>query len=360
MPVGPVLAARPGRAPRRWSARRKARFLRTMAVALVMVSATAIALASSLGAAAPVTRPARPLAVRSHPPAAAATVLSGRPDAVAAGAAQELLASAPAVVVADPGNPAGLRAAARWAVREHAPLLLASAPGAGQPAPGPVISAGTRAEIRALHARVVLAVGVRTAALAAELRGIRVVSAGARLPATRAPVPLPQVALLLRGPLPVAAALAAATTAHAAGAQVVQVRDGDPRSDPADIAALAAARPRQVLAAGAGFGPPAALAAEVAVAKTGVQLPGGGQLLFPGHRLVALYGHPGAPALGVLGQQGLAATIARARQVAAQYRRLSPVPVIPALEIIATVAEAAPGRTAATRRSPAWPRCGRG
>ena len=74
-----------------------------------------------------------------------------------------------------------------------------------------------------------------------------------------------------------------------------------------------------------------------------MQLPAGGQILFPGHRLVALYGHPGAPALGVLGQQGLAATIARARQVAAQYRRLSPAPVIPALEIIATVAEAAPG-----------------
>ena len=79
------------------------------------------------------------------------------------------------------------------------------------------------------------------------------------------------------------------------------------------------------------------------MAKTGVQLPGGGQILFPGHRLVALYGHPGTPALGVLGHQGLAATIVRARQIAAQYRRLSAVPVIPALEIIATVAEAAPG-----------------
>ena len=340
MPEGPELDVRAGRAPRRWSARRKARFLRTVTVGLVMMAAFIAALVATLGAAAPVTDTAPPQAARDHAPAHAATVLSGLPDAVAAGAAHELLSSAPAVVVAWPGNRAALRAAARRALRGHVPLLLARAPGT---APGPVISAGTRAEIRALHARVVLAVGVRRAALAAELRGIRVVSDAAWLPATRAPVRLDRVALLLRRPTSAAAALAASTTARVAGARVMRLRDGNPQADPAGIAALAAARPRQVLAIGAGFGAPAQLAARVAVAETGVQLPGGGQILFPGHRLVALYGHPGAPALGVLGQQGLAATIARARAVAAQYRPLSRVPVVPALEIIATVAEAAPG-----------------
>ena len=35
-----------------------------------------------------------------------------------------------------------------------------------------------------------------------------------------------------------------------------------------------------------------------------VELPGGGRVVFPGRRLVALYGHPGAPSLGVLGEQG--------------------------------------------------------
>jgi hypothetical protein len=73
------------------------------------------------------------------------------------------------------------------------------------------------------------------------------------------------------------------------------------------------------------------------------QLPGGGQVLFPGHLLVALYGHPGVPALGALGQQGLSASIARVRKAAAAYRTLSSVPVIPAFEIIATIAEASPG-----------------
>jgi hypothetical protein len=72
-------------------------------------------------------------------------------------------------------------------------------------------------------------------------------------------------------------------------------------------------------------------------------LPGGGQVLFPMRRLVALYGHPGDPSLGALGEQDLRTSIARARKVARQYRRLSSVPVIPAFEIIATVAEAHPG-----------------
>ena len=75
-----------------------------------------------------------------------------------------------------------------------------------------------------------------------------------------------------------------------------------------------------------------------------MQLPGGGQVLFPLRRLVALYGHPGAPTLGALGEQGLQASVARARNVAAEYRTLTRVPVIPAFEIIATVAQAHPGR----------------
>lgn len=67
--------------------------------------------------------------------------------------------------------------------------------------------------------------------------------------------------------------------------------------------------------------------------------PAGPGTLIPGHRLVALYGHPDDPGLGVLGQQDLPATISRAQQVAAQYAPLSDVPVLPALEIIATIAD---------------------
>ena len=86
--------------------------------------------------------------------------------------------------------------------------------------------------------------------------------------------------------------------------------------------------------------PPAAL---VAQQDPPVELPGGGRVLFPGRRLVALYGHPGAPSLGVLGEQGVTAAIRRAEQVARPYRALSTAPVVPSFEIIATVAQRSAG-----------------
>jgi hypothetical protein len=75
----------------------------------------------------------------------------------------------------------------------------------------------------------------------------------------------------------------------------------------------------------------------------GATLPGGGTVLFPGKRLVALYGHPGTPALGALGEQGIAASVTRVEQLAAQYQPLSSDKVVPAFEIIATVADSSPG-----------------
>jgi hypothetical protein len=279
-----------------------------------------------------------PLAAQTRLPAATTSVLTGAGDVVAADMAQSLFASAPVVVVANPGPPAELAAAGRSALRAHAPLLLTSGAAGGA---GP--DARVRAQIKVLKPRAVLAVGVPGKALAAQLRGTRVVTSPAMLPATKAAEPLGHLALLVHPGASDAASLAAVTTARVAGARVIDVRGGDPRADPAAIAALSAARPRQVLAVGAGFGPAGQLASRIAVAQTGAQLPGGGQILFPGRLLVALYGHPGAPALGALGQQGLQASIARARKAASQYRTLSHVPVVPAFEIIATVAGARPG-----------------
>ena len=287
------------------------------------------------------------------------SVLTGGPDVIAEGTADRLFASAPVVVVASPSLPADLPTAARAALQAHAPLLLTSTPTAGAGPGGTsamparavrtvadyssgttaVVSAVLRAQIRALEPRAVLAVGVPGNALAAQLPGIRVVTDPAMLPATKTPTPLDHLALLVQPGHSDAATLAAVITARVAGARVITVHGADPRADPAAIAALSADRPRQVLAVGAGFGPAGLLASRIAVAQTGVQLPGGGQILFPMRRLVALYGHPGAPALGALGQQGLQASIARARNVAAAYRALSRVPVIPAFEIIATVAQ---------------------
>jgi hypothetical protein len=74
----------------------------------------------------------------------------------------------------------------------------------------------------------------------------------------------------------------------------------------------------------------------------GTPLPGGGFLPLEDRRIVALYGSPGTSALGILGAQDAAATMARAREVAARYSgaedgRL----VVPGLDVIATIASSA-------------------
>ena len=173
---------------------------------------------------------------------------------------------------------------------------------------------------------------------------VPVLTDAARLPAVSPGQGASSLAVLTRcGAGDAATCTAASATARAAGVHLIPVAGRDLRADPKAITALAELRPRRVLAVGSGFGPADRLAARVAVAKTGTQLPAGGQRLFPGHRLVALYGHPGTPSLGVLGERALPASIVRAQKVAASYQSLSSVPVVPGFEIIATVAQRDPG-----------------
>jgi hypothetical protein len=345
-----------------WRTGGRAAMPRTAGALLTLVAAVAVGTTSCTGAAPHDPAPPAPLAPRTRSPAAATSVLTGTADVIADEVAAGLFASSPVVVVASPEPSAGL-AAAREALRAHAPVLLTSAPtggattsnpfsGTAAPSPGTaappsgtadVVSAMLRAQLRALDPRAVLAVGIAASVLAAQLPGIRVVTDPALLPATKAPAPLDHVALLAQAGDGDAATLAEVATAQVAGAHVIAVRGDDPRADPAAISALSAIRPQQVLAIGSGFGQAGQLAARIAVAQTGVQLPGGGQVLFPSHLLIALYGHPYAPALGVLGQQGLSASIARAKSVARAYRSLSHARVVPAFEIIATVAQAHAG-----------------
>ncbi|MGH3210295.1 MAG: hypothetical protein ACRDNO_21335 [Trebonia sp.] len=283
---------------------------------------------------------ALPVAAATRAPAAADSVLGETaPGALTAAFARTLFTRAPVVIVADDAGTAVADAAAD-ARAAHAPVLLA-AKDTHQ------AMAQLAASVGALHPADVLAVGLPAAwrgALTALLHGVKVVGQPTALPATRAPAALSRVAVLVPSSAKPNASVAAVTaTARAAGAAVIGVTGTDPRTDPAAIAALARLRPEAVVAIGAQFGPATRLAGRIAVAETGRQLPGGGQVLFPGHRLVALYGHPGTPGLGVLGEQDLTASIDRARQMAAAYRPLSGVPVVPAFEIIASVAEASPG-----------------
>jgi hypothetical protein len=297
---------------------------------------------------------AGPAAAVVRAPVATTTVLRGSSAAVAARVARLLFASSPVIVVASQGP--DLYGAARTAQRLHAPVLLSSAargPGSavrkGAGPAGSRIGTAARAAISALKPRAVLAVGLSARQVAAQLPGVQVVSAPSALPAALRKVglrdgPLSTVALLVNFPGALGPAeLAARASARAAGAQVIRVSGHDPRADPATIAALAASRPRHVLAIGADFGRVSRLAARIAVAETGVQLPGGGQVLFRRRMIVALYGHPGTPSLGALGEQDLPASIARARHMAALYRPLTRKRVVPGFEIIATVAEGSPG-----------------
>jgi len=165
--------------------------------------------------------------------------------------------------------------------------------------------------------------------------------AGGELPDVEDADPLVSTLVLVTGD---ADGLAGTATARAAGARVL-VTDGatDPRASEELVGALAEDDAEHVVALGAGFAAEDGLDWKLATAATGTQLPGGGQLLFPGRMLVALYGHPGTGALGVMGEQPVDAAIERARAHAAPYEPLVDATVVPAFEIIATVASSAAG-----------------
>ncbi|MGY1762383.1 hypothetical protein ACI79G_15870 [Geodermatophilus sp. SYSU D00779] len=140
-------------------------------------------------------------------------------------------------------------------------------------------------------------------------------------------------------------ALAGVATARAAGARVQLTGGGtDPRGSAELVELLGEQQPGTVVALGAGFGAEEGLDWKLETAATGRQLPGGGQLLFPQHFLVALYGSPGTGALGVLGEQDLPASVERAQAHAADYEPLvQDATVVPAFEVIATVASSVAG-----------------
>ena len=325
----------------------------------------------------PADAPPEPLRPLLAVPAELTTVVAAdQAGEQAAAASATFFEQAPVVVLAPEDDPDAQARAASAAVALGVPLLLtppatsgsgapdgdqreaAAGRGAGATAP---VSPGTTVvadELARLSPQAVLAVGPSAVDWAHDQDGAGTVVAAAGppeswrtldgLPATDAADPVEAVLVLVaRGAGDSdtgGAAVATATTARAAGARVVAVTGADPRADPEAIAALAQEPlPQRIVALGSAFGPRDRLRQRVEVAATGVELPGGGQVLFPARRLVALYGHPGAPVLGALGEQPVDAAVARAQQTAAGYGGLVGEPVVPAFEIITTVASASPG-----------------
>src|SRR5699024_10557189 len=130
---------------------------------------------------------------------------------------------------------------------------------------------------------------------------------------------------------------AAVALVEAAGGTVAEFPGGDVGRSGESVAAVRAAAgddpARGVLALGGSFGP--------ADAWQGA-LPGR-ITAFPGRRMVAMYGSPGAPSLGVLGEQGIEQSLTRVQELVAEYEGLVEEPLVPALEIISTIASSEPG-----------------
>jgi hypothetical protein len=291
-------------------------------------------------------------------PADATAVLNGATAfALALQASRTLFRHTPIVILS---GAADLDAAAATAHSLHVPLLLTPAPTTAGPtvSPAPSASRSTAAnggaangdgaiedaalveEVHRLGATTELTVGDAAAAWAGRAAGDITVTAyhvDTRLPAVLPGTALSGLVVLATDPK---LSRAAAATADAAGADVLELPSADPRADSATVKALSKHDVSHVLALGAAFGPADQLRERVATAATGVELPGGGQVVFLGRTMVALYGHPGNTVLGSLGEQPLDRAVTRAKKQADAYRALVDEPVIPAFEIIATVAAA--------------------
>ena len=137
--------------------------------------------------------------------------------------------------------------------------------------------------------------------------------------------------------------LASIATARAAGMAVEWLPAGDARATSGSIEA--AREEKSLVALGPGFGSADKFAKSVDLARDDSiqELPGGGTLLFPGRHIVATYGHPGEPLLGLMGEEDAEGAVATAQEYVKQYQDLTDDKVIPAFEIIASVAQGDPG-----------------
>ncbi len=267
---------------------------------------------------------------------ASPVAVTADPSAVALAVPHSISLSVPLLVLPESVSPdasAGTDASA-------GPETPASPEASASPAVADSL-APVAAELARLGTTVVLHVGPNPP----DLPGVTVVTSPAQLPEFEATTPLAEVVSLIEPDSPdridAAAALA---TLHAAGVTPIEVGNSDPRVRPADVKAIAADAPTVAIGVGREFGSDDVFGQRVAVAATGVQLPGGGQTIFDDKRYVALYGHPRTGAMGVLGEQGPEASVTRARTLAAQYEDLTDDTIVPAFEIIATVAAGSAGK----------------
>jgi hypothetical protein len=300
-------------------------------------------------------------------------VTDGSPGALAAATSRALFRSSDVAVLASEGDDAGTLLAASAAAGLGVPLLLdgpeaadelhrlgtgtvlavgkASGPDGGPDVVAVPADAAAVADAAGLEWAGEEDAGDAPAAAVADLDPSAPVALGGggpadggasgELPQVRRGEPVDGVVVVASGAPEEVAGIA---TARAAGARVV-LTDGetDPRVVPDVVAAAGEDGTSSVLVLGSAFAGEDGLDWKAETAATGVGLPAGGQTLFPHSFMVALYGHPGTGALGVLGEQPLDAAIRRAERTAAHYDDLVDATVVPAFEVIATVASGSAG-----------------
>lgn len=272
--------------------------------------------------------------------------VAGTDQALALAASRAFFAHAPSVVVLDGGD---AHAAAARAQDLGVPLLLA---------PDTATQAGAvEDELARLGATTVIRYGAapqeqESASLPGEPAGPSFGGGVQVVDGTDPAAQLPDIEAAAAGGPTAAVAVkghtgpgtrAALATARAAGAAVHTMASSDPRAD-ADRGFFREHADAALYALGTGFGATRDFEALARTAATGPELPGGGQIVFPDRRMVALYGTPGTASLGLLGEQGVDAAIGRAKKQAASYQPYSKEKVQPAFEIIATVASASAGK----------------
>lgn len=137
--------------------------------------------------------------------------------------------------------------------------------------------------------------------------------------------------------------LASIASARAAGLKIDYLPAPDVRATKESIEAAQGEKP--IVALGAVFGSQKKFDQSMKLAQNTKieQLPGGGTLLFPGRHIIATYGHPGIAPLGVMGEDDPQGAVARAQDYVKQYEKFADDKVLPAFEIIASVAQASPG-----------------
>ncbi|MBF4579978.1 hypothetical protein [Frigoribacterium sp. VKM Ac-2530] len=257
------------------------------------------------------------------PQAAVTAAASGTAAERAVETSRALWGSSPVVVLARADDPDAVAEAAEQGERIGVPVLIAAE------------GVDVATEIDRLGAATVATVGEGPTADDLALGDVDAVpAADVEAPAARDADS--STLVVVSGP----ADAAASATARAAGAELLALPEGvtDLQQDASVVGAMGASETDSTLVVGSAFTDRPHLEWSVAAARSGAELPGGGQQFFPDRRFVALYGAPGTSALGVLGEQDVAATVQRAADTAAGYQASSDRPVVPMLELIATVA----------------------